>query len=125
MSIRTPLGIARGLGSAKDGTHHWWMQRVTAAMLVPLTLWFVISLLSVTRADYGTFQYWLSHPFNAGMMVAMLATMFYHASLGMQVVYEDYVRPECRKIGAILITNFILLVLGGISIVAVLKVALV
>jgi hypothetical protein len=70
MSIRTPLGRVRGLGTAKDGTHHWWMQRVTSVALVPLVLWFVISLLSVSHADYETFQHWLSNPVNAGLMVA-------------------------------------------------------
>lgn len=124
MSMRTPLGLARGLGSAKDGTHHWWMQRVTSVIMVPLMLWFVISLLTISRVDYPTFQYWMSRPWNAGLLLALLSTMFYHASLGMQVVYEDYVRPECRKVMAIIITNLLLLVLAAVAIVAVLKIAL-
>ncbi len=124
MSIRTPLGFVRGLGSAKDGTHHWWMQRVTSVALVPLVLWFVISLLSVSRVDYAVFQHWMSHPVNAGLMIALLATLFYHANLGMQVIYEDYVRPESKKFIAVLATQFVLFVLGAISIVAVLKIAL-
>lgn len=124
MSIRTPLGFVRGLGSAKDGTHHWWMQRVTSVALIPLVLWFVISLLSIARADYETVQHWLSHPVNAGLMMALLTAMFYHANLGMQVIYEDYVRPESKKFIAMLATQFVLFVLGAISIVAVLKIAL-
>ena len=124
MSIRTPLGFVRGLGSAKDGTHHWWMQRVTSVILVPLVLWFVISLLSVSRADYEGFQHWLSSPVNAGLLVALLTAMFYHASLGMQVIYEDYVRPEGAKVIAVLVTQLVLFLLGAISIVAVLKIAL-
>lgn len=124
MSMRTPLGFVRGLGSAKDGTHHWWMQRVTSVIMVPLMLWFVISLLTVSRVDHPTLQHWMSSPWNAGLLIALLATMFYHASLGMQVVYEDYVRPECRKVMAILVTNLVLLVLGAVAIVAVLKIAL-
>ena len=124
MSIRTPLGFVRGLGSAKDGTHHWWMQRVSSVALVPLVIWFVISLMSVSRADYATFQHWLSHPVNAGLMVALLVAMFYHANLGMQVIYEDYVRPESKKFIAVLATQFVLFLLGAISIVAVLKIAL-
>ena len=124
MSMRTPLGLARGLGSAKDGTHHWWMQRVTSVIMVPLMLWFVISLLTISRVDYPTFQHWMSRPWNAGLLLALLSTMFYHASLGMQVVYEDYVRPECRKVMAIIITNLLLLVLAAVAIVAVLKIAL-
>ena len=124
MSIRTPLGFVRGLGTAKDGTHHWWMQRVTSVILVPLVLWFVISLLSVSRADYEGFQHWLSSPVNAGLLVALLTAMFYHASLGMQVIYEDYVRPEGAKVIAVLVTQLALFLLGAISIVAVLKIAL-
>jgi succinate dehydrogenase / fumarate reductase membrane anchor subunit len=124
MSIRTPLARVRGLGTAKDGTHHWWLQRVTSVALVPLALWFVISLLSVARADYQTFHLWLSNPISAGLMVALLAAMFYHANLGMQVIFEDYVRPEGAKIVAVLATQFVLFLLGAISIVAVLKVAL-
>ena len=124
MSIRTPLARVRGLGTAKDGTHHWWMQRVTSVALIPLVLWFVISLLSVARADYQTFHLWLSNPISAGLMVALLAAMFYHANLGMQVIFEDYVRPEGAKILAVLATQFVLFLLGAISIVAVLKIAL-
>jgi succinate dehydrogenase / fumarate reductase membrane anchor subunit len=124
MSIRTPLARARGLGTAKDGTHHWWMQRVTSVALIPLVLWFVISLLSVARADYQTFHLWLSNPVSAGLMVALLAAMFYHANLGMQVIFEDYVRPEGAKIVAVLATQFVLFLLGAISIVAVLKIAM-
>jgi len=124
MSIRTPLARARGLGTAKDGTHHWWLQRVTSVALIPLVLWLVISLLSVARADYQTFRLWLSNPVSAGLMVALLAAMFYHASLGMQVIFEDYVRPEGAKILAVLATQFVLFLLGAISIVAVLKIAM-
>ena len=124
MSIRTPLARVRGLGTAKDGTHHWWVQRVTSIMLVPLVLWFVVSLLSVSHADYETFRHWLGNPIRAGLMVALLATTFYHASLGMQVIYEDYVRPEGAKFVALLVTQVLLFLLGAVSIVAVLKVAL-
>lgn len=124
MSIRTPLARVRGLGTAKDGTHHWWLQRATAVALVPLTLWFVISLLSVSHADYETFRQWLGNPYRAGLMVALLAATFYHASLGMQVIYEDYVRPEGAKFLALLITQLVLFLLGAVSIVAVLKIAL-
>ena len=72
MSIRTPLAHVRGLGTAKDGTHHWWVQRVTSIILVPLVLWFVFSLIRVFDADYETFQRWLSNPYRAGAMVALL-----------------------------------------------------
>lgn len=124
MSIRTPLARARGLGAAKDGTHHWWMQRVTSVALVPLVLWFAISMLTYSRVDHATFQAWLGHPVNAGLMIALLAAMFYHAKLGAQVIIEDYVHPESAKIAALLVTQFLLFLLGAIAIVAVLKIAL-
>jgi succinate dehydrogenase / fumarate reductase membrane anchor subunit len=127
MSIRTPLARARGLGSAKDGTHHWWMQRVTSVALVPLIVWFSISVMVLVRAHdaaHGAVQAWLGNPINAGLMIALLAVMFYHAKLGAQVIIEDYVHPESRKIAALLVVQFLLLLLGAISIVAVLKLAL-
>lgn len=123
-SIRTPLAFVRGLGSAKDGTHHWWVQRVTSVLLVPLVVWFAIKLLSMARADYATFQEWLSHPVSASLMIAFLLAGFYHAALGMQVIYEDYVRPECMKVTAVVVTQIVLFLLAVISVVAVLKVAL-
>ena len=124
MSIRTPLARVRGLGTAKDGTHHWWVQRVTSIALVPLILWFVLSMLVYSRADYETLRHWLGNPINAGLLVTLLVTAFYHAKLGMQVIYEDYVRPEGAKFIALLVTQFVLFLLGAISIVAVLKIAL-
>lgn len=124
MSIRTPLARVRGLGTAKDGTHHWWLQRVTSVILTPLVVWFAFSLLSISHADYEAFQHWLSNPVRAGLMVTLLLTAFYHASLGMQVIYEDYVRPEGAKIVAVLATQFVLFLLGAVSVVAVLKIAL-
>lgn len=124
MSLRTPLARVRGLGTAKDGTHHWWMQRVTSIALVPLVVWFVFSLLSYSRADYAVLQHWLSKPLNAGLMVTFLVTVLYHAKLGMQVIYEDYVRPEWAMYVALLVTQFALFLLGAISIISVLKIAL-
>lgn len=124
MSLRTPLAHVRGLGSAKGGTHHWWMQRVTSIALVPLVLWFAFSMLRYSRVEYEVFQHWLSNPINAGLMVTFLVTVFYHAKLGMQVIYEDYVRPEWVMYLTLLVTQFVLFLLGAISIISVLKIAL-
>ena len=124
MSIRTPLARVRGLGTAKDGTHHWWMQRVTSIALVPLVLWFAFSMLRYSRTEYEMFQHWLSNPINAGLMVTFLFVVFYHAKLGMQGIYEDYVRPEWVMYVALLVTQFVLFLLGAISIISVLKIAL-
>jgi len=123
MSYRTPLGRVRGLGSAKDGTHHWWMQRLTAIALVPLVVWFVVSVLMMIGADRGTMVAWLGSPITAGLMVMLIIAVFHHAQLGMQVVIEDYVHNETWKIGLIIFVKFAALLVGGIAVISVLKLA--
>lgn len=123
MSFRTPLGRVRGLGSAKDGTHHWWMQRLTAIALVPLVVWFVVSVLMMIGADRGTLVAWLGSPITAGLMVMLIIAVFHHAQLGVQVVIEDYVHNETWKIGLIIFVKFAALLIGGIAIISVLKLA--
>src|SRR5205807_4910840 len=81
--MRSPLGRARGLGSAREGVEVWWMQRVTAVALLPLTLWFVASLIALTGSDYNTFIAWLKAPFVAILMVLLLIALFYHTALGL------------------------------------------
>lgn len=90
MSLRDPLAIARGLGSAKDGTSHWWVQRLTATALLLLTPWFVMTALSFIGADQATIRASLAQPLNSTLMLAYVLSMFWHAQLGMQVVIEDY-----------------------------------
>jgi succinate dehydrogenase / fumarate reductase membrane anchor subunit len=123
MSLQTPLGRARGLGSAKEGVSHWWTQRVTAIALVPLTLWFVASLLGVAGADYETVAAWIAKPVNAVLLVALLISMFYHATLGLQVIIEDYVHHEGTKVASLLVMKFLLVLLGGFAVLAVLRIA--
>lgn len=124
MSLRTPLSRARGYGSAKEGTHHWWMQRVTSIALVPLTLWFIIALATVLLdADYFTVKYWIGHPFNTAMLVLLVVTSVYHTVLGMQVVIEDYIHHEWAKIATLLVVKFILWLLAAVAVVAVLRIA--
>ena len=123
MSYRTPLGRVRGLGSAKDGTHHWWVQRLTAIALVPLTVWFVVSVLMMIGADRGTMVSWLGSPITAGLTVMLVVAVFHHAQLGLQVVIEDYVPNETWKIGLIIFVKFAALLLGGIAVISVLKLA--
>ncbi len=89
--MRTPLARAIGLGSAKDGVQHWWMQRVSAIALVPLTVWFIAAIIAQTGDDYTAFVAWLRNPITDILMVLLLIALFYHAALGLQVVIEDYV----------------------------------
>ncbi len=124
MNFRTPLARARGLGSAKSGTHHWWMQRLTAAVLVPLSLWFVASLLTVVTADHATAVAWLRVPLVAILASALIVAVFYHAQLGIQVVLEDYVHSESWRLTAIVVTIFLFLLLAATSLFAVLSIAL-
>jgi succinate dehydrogenase / fumarate reductase, membrane anchor subunit len=123
MSLRSPLGRVLGMGSAKDGTGHWWSQRVTAVALVPLTLWFVISLLALPGLDYDTVHDWASlptHGFLASLMVAVLA---YHSYLGTNVIIEDYVPSAGTKIASLLLLRFAYVLVGGACIFAILRVA--
>ena len=121
--MQSPLGRVRGLGSAKDGTGHWWAQRITAVALVPLSLWFVISVVALLGADHATFKAWLGTPGNATMMVLLLIATFYHAQLGLQVVIEDYVHGEAVKLASLIGIKLAAVILGVFAIVAVLNVA--
>src|SRR6266516_5939430 len=99
--MRSPLGRAIGLGSAKEGVEHWWAQRLTAIALVPLTLWFVIAIIGLVGADLETVQNWAGRPLPAILLVLLLIATFYHTSLGLQVVIEDYVHAALGKLGLI------------------------
>jgi len=101
MSLQHPLGRVRGLGSAKAGSHHWWSQRVTAVALVPLTLWFVYSALTLAGSDYASGIKWLAQPTNSICMVLLVISTFHHLQLGLQVIIEDYVHHEAVKLIAL------------------------
>lgn len=121
--FRTPLNRVRGLGSAKDGTHHWWAQRITAIALVPLLVWFVVALVSIADADYADAVNWIRSPIVTVFMVGLLGALFHHAQLGVQVVVEDYVHTEWLKFASIILLKLLALVLALASILAVLKVS--
>lgn len=122
--LRSPLGRARGLGSAKDGTHHFWVQRVSAVALIPLALWFVFSLALLKDASYASVQWWVGYPAVAVTLVLFIASALYHSMLGVQVVIEDYVGSEGMKIAALLASKFFHFAVAAASIFAVLKIAL-
>ena len=100
--MRSPLGRATGLGSAKEGVQHWWAQRLTAIALIPLCLWFVASVIAIVGADIETVQNWIGQPLPAILMVLLLIATFYHASLGLEVVIEDYIHTELAKLGLVI-----------------------
>ena len=124
MKLRAPLATARGLGSAKEGTHHFWNQRLTAIVLVPMTLWIMVSLVRMTNVDYATVTQWIAAPLNAVLLLIFLLALFYHALLGVQVVIEDYIHNEWQKIACLILVKFTILLTGLTSVLAVIKVFL-
>ncbi len=94
--MRSPLGHAAGLGSAKEGVEHWWRERVTAVALLPLTLWFIVSVVMHSSSDYAVFVSWLKTPLATCMMILSLIALFYHAAFGLEVIIEDYVHSAIK-----------------------------
>jgi succinate dehydrogenase / fumarate reductase, membrane anchor subunit len=101
--LRSPLGRALGLGSAKEGVEHWWLQRLTAVALVPLALWFVAVVIRLVGADLETVQAWIGHPLPAILLALLLIATFYHMALGLQVLIEDYVAVPLARLGLVVI----------------------
>ena len=124
MSTRTPLGRARGLGSAKSGTGHWWAQRVTALALIPLVIWFVISMIVITGANHETALSFISSPINAVLLTLLIIATFYHGQLGLQVVIEDYIHTKWLEVTLILSVKGGAIFLGVASVYAVLAISL-
>lgn len=124
MNLQAPLARVRGLGSAKDGTHHFWNQRLTAIALIPLSLWIMISIVSMTAVDYQTITVWMGSPLNAVLVLIFILALYYHALLGVQIVIEDYIHSEWQKIACIILVKFLIIITGLTSILAVLKVFL-
>jgi len=122
MDYRTPLARAKGLGSAKSGTGHWWMQRVTAVALIPLSFWLIKFLGLSLTAPYQQTVDWLASPVNTICIIAWIIAVFYHAALGLQVVIEDYVAAEGAKIVSIWAVNLAFLFLAISALLAVFRV---
>ena len=123
MSLRSPLGRVRGLGSAKSGTEHFWAQRVTAVALIPLTLWFLYSILALGNSDHAVASTWMQSPLNAVLLLLLVVATFHHMQLGLQVVIEDYIHVEYMKIVMLVIVKGASLLLGVAAAFAVLKVS--
>nr|VFK50505.1 MAG: succinate dehydrogenase / fumarate reductase membrane anchor subunit [Candidatus Kentron sp. TUN]VFK51747.1 MAG: succinate dehydrogenase / fumarate reductase membrane anchor subunit [Candidatus Kentron sp. TUN]VFK56612.1 MAG: succinate dehydrogenase / fumarate reductase membrane anchor subunit [Candidatus Kentron sp. TUN] len=124
MSLRAPLAQVRGLGSAKEGAHHWWMQRITAGMLVPLFVWFVATMVVLATGSHTEAVEFFRSPIAAGASLMLIAAVFYHAALGLQVVIEDYMSAEGVRIGVIFLMRFVMILLTAISMVAIFSVAM-
>lgn len=122
MDYRTPLARAKGLGSAKSGTGHWWMQRVTAVALIPLSFWALKFLDLSLTAPYQQTIDWLASPVNTVCIVAWIIAVFYHAALGLQVVLEDYIAGVGVKIASIWVVNLAFLFLAIAALTAVFRV---
>jgi succinate dehydrogenase / fumarate reductase membrane anchor subunit len=124
MTLQSPLGRARGLGSARAGVQHWWLQRVSAVALVPLSLWLGASLLSLTGADYLTFTSWVMQPTNAILLLLAIGASSYHFKVGIDVVIEDYVHAGWIKMTARAFNLCFVLTTSAAAAFAVLKLAI-
>ena len=122
--MRSQLGRARGLGAAKTGVAHWWAQRVTAILLLPLSLYFVASVLVLAGADRAGMAAYMGRPWNTVLFLLLTGALFYYLSLGLQVVVEDYVHKESSKLATLLILKGLIIVCALACAVSVLKLAL-
>ena len=122
MGNGTSIGRVRGLGAAKEGTHHWWHQRLTAGGNLLLVLWFVFSIARLPGFDYVTLITWITSPWVAIPLVLLVASVFYHFRLGLQVLIEDYAHGPGR-IAWIVLLNLFVIVTAAIAIFSILKIA--
>ncbi|MBE7211688.1 MAG: succinate dehydrogenase, hydrophobic membrane anchor protein [Gluconacetobacter diazotrophicus] len=121
--MRSQLGRVRGLGAAKSGVHHWWVERLTAIALLPLTIWFVVAVLTLLGADQPQVVHWAGRPVNTVLLLALVGLTFHHMQLGLQVVLDDYVHDKHYHLAATLLNKGIALLLALFAIVAILKMA--
>jgi succinate dehydrogenase / fumarate reductase, membrane anchor subunit len=121
MSLRTPLARVRGLGSAKEGTDHFWKQRLTAVSNLFLVSFLIVLLASLAGADYATVKGTLSKPYVAIPLLLLILSATVHMRLGMQTIIEDYVHSEGRKIAALMLNSFFAILVGITCVFAVLK----
>ncbi|MGB5511578.1 MAG: succinate dehydrogenase, hydrophobic membrane anchor protein [Woeseiaceae bacterium] len=124
MSLRTPLGRVLGLGTAKDGTSHWWGQRVSAVALLLLGLWFAGWLAVTPDFGHAAVVAEIGRPANSILLLLLVVTLAYHSYLGIQVVIEDYVHAAGLKLAALLLSRFAHILLAAAAVFAILKIGL-
>ncbi|MCL4781182.1 MAG: succinate dehydrogenase, hydrophobic membrane anchor protein [Gammaproteobacteria bacterium] len=123
MNSRSPLGSALGHGSAGSGTGHWWGQRLSAVALVPLTLWFAVSLLGLPGLDYYTVSAWAAAPLHAILLVLLVIALVYHSALGTQVIAEDYIHTPGSRIVVLALLRFAHIALAAAGVFSVFLIA--
>ena len=123
-SMQTPLARVRGLGSAKSGLHHWWHQRLTAIALVPLMIVTLIIIARLGTLDYDGAMAMMANPFISALLLLLVLVGFYHAAMGLQVVLEDYVASEGKRMASIIFVKMALFALATLTILSILKVSL-
>ena len=121
--LKTPLAKVRGLGSAKSGTHHWLVHRITAIANIPLVIFAVASAVGLAGKGYDAWAAWLAQPLVAVLMTLFAMNIFYHLRLGLQVLVEDYVQGHGSKFVTMLLINFAVIFLAAVSVFSILKVA--
>ena len=122
MSLRTPLSRVLGLGSAKEGTDHWWAQRVSGVALALLGLWFVAALASLEGLAYGNVLEFIARPLNGVLLTLLCITVAYHSYLGIQVVIEDYVHGPALKVVSLVVSRFAHVLIAVASVYSILRI---
>jgi succinate dehydrogenase / fumarate reductase membrane anchor subunit len=123
MSLRSPLRRVLGLGAAKEGVQHWWLQRLTSVALVPLAIWFVVSLLALPSLGHATVAAWMSQSWTALLLIIFVLVAAWHSQLGVRVVVEDYVHDVGAKTLTLVLVSFAHVLIAVAGVFAVLKVA--
>ena len=123
MAQGSPIGRVRGLGSARSGAHHWWLERLTSVSTLILFIWLLVSLLRLPSSDHATVTQWLASPLAAVPMLLLIVSTFWHLKLGLQVIIEDYVHEEGMKLFSITLLNFFAIGVGALAFFSVLKIA--